>query len=144
MHYHTPVTPSIQSIPTARLISGFLRGKLGQRANEINIGIAWMVFLWDASCTTNSLWQCDAIWRHGPWLTLVQIMACCLTAPRHYLNHFRLTAGRVQHYSPECQKINLELLMKVITQTHLNITHLKSNAYFPRASVLKMLLPSAN
>ena len=28
----------------------------------------------------------DAIWCHTTWLTLVQVMACCLTAPIHYLN----------------------------------------------------------
>ena len=34
----------------------------------------------------NSLWPSDAIWRHGSASTLVQVMACCLTAPSHYLN----------------------------------------------------------
>ena len=36
--------------------------------------------------TFNSLWPSDAIWRQGSWSTLVQVMACCLTAPSHYLN----------------------------------------------------------
>ena len=34
----------------------------------------------------NSLWPSDAIWRHRSWSTLAQVMACCLTAPSHYLN----------------------------------------------------------
>ena len=34
----------------------------------------------------NPLWPNDAIWRQGSRSTLVQLMACCLTAPRHYLN----------------------------------------------------------
>ena len=34
----------------------------------------------------NSLGPSDAIWRWRSWATLVQIMACCLTAPSHYLN----------------------------------------------------------
>ena len=34
----------------------------------------------------NSLWPSDAIWWHRSWSTLVQVMACCLTAPSHYLN----------------------------------------------------------
>ena len=37
-------------------------------------------------CFVNSLWPGDAIWRHVTRSTLVQIMACCLTAPSHYLN----------------------------------------------------------
>ena len=34
----------------------------------------------------NSLWPSDAIWRQGCGSTLAQVMACCLTAPSHYLN----------------------------------------------------------
>ena len=33
----------------------------------------------------NSLWPIDAIWRQGSRSTLVQVMACCLTAPSHYM-----------------------------------------------------------
>ena len=36
--------------------------------------------------THNSLWPNDAIWRHGSGSTLAKVMACCLTAPSHYLN----------------------------------------------------------
>ena len=31
----------------------------------------------------NSLQSSDTIWRHRPGSTLVQVMACCLVAPRH-------------------------------------------------------------
>ena len=34
----------------------------------------------------NSVWPSDAIWRHRSGATLVQVMACCLAAPSHYLN----------------------------------------------------------
>ena len=34
----------------------------------------------------NSLWFSDPIRRYRPWSTLAQVMACCLTAPSHYLN----------------------------------------------------------
>ena len=34
----------------------------------------------------NSLWHSDTIWRHKSGSTLAQVMACCLTAPSHYLN----------------------------------------------------------
>ena len=36
--------------------------------------------------TLNSLWPSDVIWRQGSRSTLAQVMACCLTAPSHYLN----------------------------------------------------------
>ena len=38
----------------------------------------------------NSLWPSDAIWRHRSGSTLAQVMACCLTAPSHYLNQYWL------------------------------------------------------
>ena len=34
----------------------------------------------------NSMCPSDAIWRHRSGSTLAQVMACCLTAPSHYLN----------------------------------------------------------
>ena len=40
----------------------------------------------DVIFTFNSLGPSDAIWRWRSWSTLVQVMACCLTAPSHYLN----------------------------------------------------------
>ena len=33
--------------------------------------------------TVNSLLLKDGIWRNGPLSTMVQVMACCLTAPSH-------------------------------------------------------------
>ena len=35
---------------------------------------------------------CDAIWPHGYLSTLVQVMACCLMAPSHYLNQWCVNA----------------------------------------------------
>ena len=32
------------------------------------------------------LWPTEIIWRQGSRSTLAQVMACCLTAPSHYLN----------------------------------------------------------
>ena len=34
----------------------------------------------------NSLWPSDSIWWHSSGSTLAQVMACCLTAPSHYLS----------------------------------------------------------
>ena len=36
----------------------------------------------------NSLWPRDAIWLHRLGSPLVQVMACCLTTPSHYLNWY--------------------------------------------------------
>ena len=44
----------------------------------------------------NSLWPSDAISRQGSRSTLVQVMACCLTAPSHYLNQCWLIITKVQ------------------------------------------------
>ena len=33
-----------------------------------------------------SMWPSDNIWRQKSGSTLAQVMACCLTAPSHYLN----------------------------------------------------------
>ena len=38
-------------------------------------------------CGINLLWPGDAIWRRGSGSALAQVMACCLTTPRYYLNH---------------------------------------------------------
>ena len=48
----------------------------------------------------NSLWPNDAIWQHGSMSTLVQVMACCLTAPSRYLNQCWLIS-KVQWHSSD-------------------------------------------
>ena len=47
----------------------------------------------------NSLWPSDAIWRHRSGSTLAQVMACCLTAPTHYLNQCWLIISKIQLHS---------------------------------------------
>ena len=49
----------------------------------------------------NSLWPGDAIWSHGTRSTLAQVMACCLTAPSHYLNQCWLIIPKVHWHSYE-------------------------------------------
>ena len=49
----------------------------------------------------NSLGPSDAIWRWRSWSTLVQVMACCLTAPSHYLNLCWLVISKVLWNSSE-------------------------------------------
>ena len=43
----------------------------------------------------NSLWPSDAIWWQRSGSTLAQVMACCLTAPSHYLNQSWLIISKV-------------------------------------------------
>ena len=47
----------------------------------------------------NSLGPSDAKWRQGSRSTLVQVMACCLTAPSHYLNQCWLIITEVLWHS---------------------------------------------
>ena len=60
-----------------------------------------MQLLIHASYWVNTLGPSDAIWRWRSRLTLVQAMACCLTAPSHYLNQCWLMITDVQWQSPE-------------------------------------------
>ena len=48
----------------------------------------------------NSLWLCDAIWWHRSWSILVQVMACCLTAPSHYLNQLLHFISKILYHLP--------------------------------------------
>ena len=47
----------------------------------------------------NSLWPSDAIWRQRSGSTSAQVMACCLTAPSHYLNQCWLIISKVEWHS---------------------------------------------
>ena len=48
----------------------------------------------------SSLGPSDCMWQHRYRSTLThQVMACCLTAPRHYLNQFWLIITMVLHHS---------------------------------------------
>ena len=49
----------------------------------------------------NSLRPSDAIRRQGTESTLAQVMACCLTAPSHYLNQCWLIISKVLWHSSE-------------------------------------------
>ena len=47
------------------------------------------------------LWPSDAIWWDRTWSTLVQIMACDLTAPNHYLKLCWLIVSEILWHSHE-------------------------------------------
>ena len=80
---------------TSWLVRGIhwsLGGFPSQRASDMKL----CYFLW---CQFNSLWPSDAIWRHRSGSTLAQVMACCLTAPSHYLNQCWLIISQVHCHS---------------------------------------------
>ena len=56
---------------------------------------------WHTLFSFKSLWSNDAIWCHGSGSALAQVMACCLTAPSHYLSHCWLIISKVQWNSSE-------------------------------------------
>ena len=66
--------------------------------------------VWDAS-SHYSLWPSDVIWQHSFGSTLVQVMACCLTAPSHYLKQYCLISSEVfgihMRAVPEEKLVNL-------------------------------------
>ena len=56
---------------------------------------------WPTDMDINSLLPSDVIWWQGSKSTLAQIMACCLTAPRHYLSQCWLMISEVLWHSPD-------------------------------------------
>ena len=50
----------------------------------------------------NSLWPSDAMWRQRSGSTLAHVMACCLTAPSHYLKQYwPIIISHVLWHSPQ-------------------------------------------
>ena len=66
----------------------------------------------DPPWRSNSMWSINAIWRHRSWSTWVQVMACCLTTPSHYLNQFWFVAK--VFYSIRLRANSQEVLMNLI------------------------------
>ena len=49
----------------------------------------------------NSLWPSDSIWQQRTGPTVVQVIACCLKAPSHYLNQCWHFINKVQWHSSD-------------------------------------------
>ena len=62
--------------------------------------------------------------------TLIQVMACCLMAPSHYLNQFWLLTSKVLWHS--LRAISPEMLKISILDMNLKITNLKLQPHLPR------------
>ena len=76
--------------------------------------------------SNNPLWPSDAIWHWISWSTLVQVMACCLTTPSHYLNQCWLTINKIPRHSFQgnikfdTQKISIPKICLKFTYSKLN------------------------
>ena len=70
----------------------------------ITLGATWIMACLHLLCEhdlISSLRFSDTMWRHKFMSTLAQIMACCLTAPSHYLNQCWLIISMVPWHSPK-------------------------------------------
>ena len=64
---------------------------------EISLKITYLNFCSNLPGTNdNSLRPSGAIWLYGTWSSLVKGMACCLTAPSHYLNQCPLIDNKIR------------------------------------------------
>ena len=93
--------------------------KLGPVVTQCNLTI------WPISNNTtgfHSLWCSDTIWWHRSGSTWVQLMACCLMAPSHYLNQCWLISMRSFHI--HLRAISQEMLMITVLDMSLKITDL--------------------
>ena len=84
----------------------------------------------------NSFWPSDPIWRQRSGSTLVQVMACCLTAPSQYLNQCGLIWSSVKFSGIHIRIISQEMPQPSTTKIHLKMTYLKFHSNFPGANEL--------
>ena len=79
----------------------YLTRYIKQCSKHINEFFKWVEMSVIDLPRLNSLWAGDAIWRHGTRSTLALVMACCMTAPNHYLNQYWLVIGEVPWHSSQ-------------------------------------------
>ena len=68
------------------------------------VNFTYSIYYSGAACNAylfNTLWPSDAIWQHRSGSTMIQVMACCLTAPSHYLNQCWIISKAQWHSSLE-------------------------------------------
>ena len=98
----------------------------------------WIYRLWNGGHFVqgrwvNLLWPSEAAWWQRSGSTLAQVMACCLTAPSHYLNQCWLIISEVHIH---IRAISQEMFQPSITKIRLQITYLKFHSNFPGANEL--------
>ena len=67
---------------------------------KIHPRFLWDGFIYPFADLVNALWPGDTIWRQRYESTLVQVMACRLTTPIHYLNQYRPMTSEVFCHLP--------------------------------------------
>ena len=77
-----------------------------------------------------ALWPSDAIWWHRSGSKLAQVMACCLTAPSHYLNQCWLIISQWHYLKAISQEIMESYLAKI------SLLNLKFHWYITGANKL--------
>ena len=96
----------------------------------------------------NTSWPSDTISRQRSGSTLSQVMACCLTAPSHYLNQCWPIISEVQRSSDiHIRAVSQEIPQPWITKIGLKITCLKFHSNFPGTNESKIVVntfPSMN
>ena len=97
---------SLKFVPKFRInnIPALVQIMAWRRPGDKPLSETMMVSLLTHICVTrpqwvNSLWPSGTIWCHKSGSTLAQVMACCLTAPSHYLNQCWLIISEVQWHS---------------------------------------------
>ena len=81
------------------------------------------------------MWRNDAIWRHRSGSTVAQVMACCLTAPSHYLNQcWLIIKGFCGIF---LRTFSQETPPPSIIKIRLNITYIKLDLNVPGANEFK-------
>ena len=78
----------------------------------------------------NSLAPSDTVLRHWSWSALVQVMACCLTAPSHCLNQCWFFISAAIHL----RVISQQMHKLIIFDMTLKISNLKVQPLFPGAN----------
>ena len=116
-----------------------LNGALWDTEHDVHSGICEIGLLlnYKSKLTDiNSLGPSDTIWRQRSGSTLARLMACCLTAPNHYLNQCWLIISKVEWHSSEgkftrdTSAINHWIIWKS--------RYLNCHSNFPGANVLRL------
>ena len=92
------------------------------------------------NCQLVPSWPSNAIWWHRSVSTLAQVMACCQTAPSHYLNQCWLIISEVLWHSPKGKFTGKILILDI----SLIITNLRLQLHLPGANEFNILRPEQN
>ena len=85
----------------------------------------------------NSLWPSDTIRGQGTKSTLAQVMACCLTAPSHYMITWtNVDLSSVRSCGIHQRALSWEDLKMAISKTRLKIIFLEPHSDLPGANEL--------